>query len=216
VEGALTSEVSRLASVGAAYDARSREYVELFGDLDAFAAADRALVSRWRDATPGRLLDAGCGPGQWTRLLQDGGRDVLGIDLSKQFLGVARRTNPTVPFLAGSLAALPLRPATVGGLLAWYSIIHTPPAALPSLLAECRRVLRPDGSMLIGFCDGDPGQSFDHAVVTAYWWSVDALRSLLDEAGFEVVEHHGRQDAGRRPHAALIARPGGAGAGPPR
>lgn len=212
MEGALKRDVSRPASVddvGAAYDARSREYVELFGDLDAFVAADRALVSRWRDTTPGRLLDAGCGPGQWTRLLRDGGRDVLGIDLSKQFLQVARRSNPAVPFVAGSLAALPLRPGSVGGLLAWYSIIHTQPTALPSLLAECRRVLRDDGSMLVGFCDGDPGQSFDHAVITAYWWSVEALRPLLTEAGFDVVEHHRRQDAGRRPHAALIARPRG-------
>jgi SAM-dependent methyltransferase len=210
VEGTLKRDVSDPASVddvGAAYDARSREYVELFGDLEAFSSADRALVSRWRDTTSGRLLDAGCGPGQWTTLLRDGGRDVLGVDLSKEFLHVARTSNPAVPFLAGSLTALPLQSETVGGLLAWYSIIHTRPAALPSLLAECRRVLRPDGTMLVGFCDGDPGQSFDHAVVTAYWWSVDALRSLLNEAGFVVVEHHRRQDAGRRPHAALIARP---------
>jgi hypothetical protein len=61
--------------------------------------------------------------------------------------------------------------------------------------------------MLVGFCDGEPGQRFDHAVVTANFWSVEALRSLLAEAGFDVVEQHRRQDAGRRPHAALIARP---------
>jgi hypothetical protein len=66
--------------------------------------------------------------------------------------------------------------------------------------------------MLIGFCDGDPGHGFDHAVTTAYWWSVEALGSLLDEAGLEVIEHHRRQDPGRRPHAALIARPRGSGA----
>lgn len=195
--------------VGGAYDARSREYVELLGDLDKFEEVDRALVSRWRDTTTGRLLDAGCGPGQWTKLLQAGGRDVLGLDLSKQFLAVARSTNPTVPFVAGSLAALPLQPGTVGGLLAWYSIIHTRPDALPGVFAECRRVLRPDGSLLVGFCDGDPGQSFDHAVVTAYYWSVGALRSLLRDAGFEVVEQHRRQDPGHRPHAALLARPAG-------
>lgn len=195
-----------VGEVGAAYDARSREYVELFGSLDQLAAADRALVSRWRDGTSGRLLDAGCGPGPWIEVLHRGDRDVIGVDLSEQFLLVGRRSHPAVPFLRSSLAALPLQAETVGGVLAWYSIIHTPPDAIPSLLNELGRVLRPDGSMLLGFFDGDAGQSFAHAVVTAYYWSVDALQPLLNEAGLEVVEHHRRQDPGHRPLAALIAR----------
>jgi SAM-dependent methyltransferase len=197
----------RVGDVAAAYDARSREYVELFGSPDRLADVDRALVSRWRDTTSSRLLDAGCGPGQWVQVLHDGRRDVLGLDLSQQFLTIARRSHPTVPFLLGSLTALPLQTGTVGGVLAWYSIIHTPPAELPTLLAELRRVLRHDGSMLLGFFDGEPGQSFPHAVVTAYYWSVDALRGLLAEAGLEVVEHHRRRDPSRRPLAALVARP---------
>lgn len=196
-----------IGEVGAAYDARSQEYVELFGSLDKLANVDRALVSRWRDSTTGQLLDAGCGPGQWVEVLHEGGRDVLGVDLSERFLAVGRRSHPAVPFLLGSLSALPLQAGTVGGVLAWYSIIHTQPAALPSLLAEFRRILRPDGSMLLGFFDGYPGQSFAHAVVTAYYWSVDTLQSLLAEAGLEVVEHHRRHEQGHRPLAALIARP---------
>ncbi|MFS2241897.1 hypothetical protein [Microbacterium sp. OR16] len=59
-------------SVGAAYDARASEYIALLGDIAQTDARDRALIAAWRDATPGRLLDAGCGPGLWTRLLHDG------------------------------------------------------------------------------------------------------------------------------------------------
>ncbi|WP_375425814.1 class I SAM-dependent DNA methyltransferase [uncultured Friedmanniella sp.] len=197
-----------VSDVGAAYDERAAEYVELFGSLDQLVEADRALVDRWRDSTSGRLLDAGCGPGQWTEILRQGAREVLGVDLSEQFLTVGRRRRPTVPFLRASLAALPLRSGTVGGVLAWYSVIHTSPDALPSLLAELRRVLRSDGSLVLGFVDGDSGQSFDHTVITAYSWSVDAMSSLLDDAGFEVVEHHQRPPVGRRSraHAALVAR----------
>jgi SAM-dependent methyltransferase len=195
-----------VGEVAAAYDARSREYVELFGRLDQLAATDRALVSRWRDGTSGLLLDAGCGPGTWIEVLQRGARDVIAVDLSERFLAGGRGRHPTVPFLRSSLAALPLPAGTVGGVLAWYSIIHTPPAALPALLAELGRVLRPDGSMLLGFFDGDPGQSFAHAVVTAYYWSVEALQPLLAAAGFVVIEQHRRRDPGHRPLAALIAR----------
>ena len=91
-------------------------------------------------------------------------------------------------------------------MLAWFSIIHTPPAALRLVLRELTRVLRPDGSLLIGFFGGEPGESFAHAVVTAYYWSVDALQSLLDEAGFEVVEHQRRDGEGHGYFAAVIAR----------
>ena len=192
--------------VGAAYDARSQEYVELFGSLDQLAVADRLLVSRWRDSTPGLLLDAGCGPGPWAEVLRDGGRRVLGIDVSAQFLAIGRRRHPTVPFLRGSLTALPLKAGTVGGVLAWYSIIHTPPYDVPSLFSEFGRVLRPGGSLALAYFDGAPGQPFAHAVITAYFWSVEALQPLLAEAGLDVVEHHRRQDEGHRPHAALVAR----------
>lgn len=192
--------------VGAAYDARSQEYVDLLGSVDQLADADRTLISRWRDSTAGRLLDAGCGPAAWVEVLREGRRDVLGIDLSERFLQHGRRRHPTVPFLRASLAALPLGAGTVGGVLAWYSIIHTPPAQLPPLLAELGRVLRPDGSLLLGFFDGAPRERFAHAVVPGYYWSVDALRPLLAEAGLDVVEHVGRHDPGHRPHAALVAR----------
>lgn len=201
-----------IGDVGAAYDARSREYVELFGSLDKLADVDRALVSRWRSSTTGLLVDAGCGPGQWAEVLIEGGRDVLGVDLSEQFLTIGRRTHPGVAFVMGSLSALPLPTGRVGGVLAWYSLIHTPPQQLPPLLNELRRVLRPDGTVLIGFFDGIPGQSFAHAVITAYFWSVDALRPLLFKAGLEVIEHHRREEQGRRPLAALLARRVGTGA----
>ena len=109
---------------------------------------------------------------------------------------------------------LPGRPAVedvaqdllVRGILALYSIIHTSPDALASILGEFDRVLRPDGSIVLAFVDGTPRESFAHTVITAYRWSVDALASLLEEARFEVVEHQRRQDRDQRPHAALIAR----------
>ncbi len=196
------------ASTGAAYDARCEEYVQLVGHVEDLAAADRALVSRWRDSTTGPVLDAGCGPGAWVGTLAAGGRQVVGVDVSRRFLGVARQTRPTVPFLRASLGALPLRTGSVGGVLAWYSVVHTVPEALPGLLGELGRVLAPRGSLLLGFFDGDPGQPFAHAVTTAFHWTAEALTPALAAAGLEVVERHHRHDDGHRPHAALVARRG--------
>lgn len=193
--------------VGAAYDARAEEYTALLGTPDRLAAVDVARVRRWRDATSGPLLDAGCGPAAWAQVLQGAdARVVVGVDLSGRFLATARRRCPRLPLLRGSLAALPLRDAAVGGVLAWYSALHTPPAELPQLLGELGRVLRPGGSLLLGFVDGPAGEPFDHAVLTAWTWTTEALAPLLDAAGLAVVEHEQRRDPGQRPHGALVAR----------
>lgn len=203
-------------AVGRAYDARAREYVELFGDEERLAGADRDLVVRWRDSTRGLLLDAGCGPGQWTALLGHGGRRVLGLDVSERFLAHARDVHPGATFVRGSLHALPLADGSAGGVLAWYSTIHVEPEALPGTFDELRRVLSPGGSLLLGFFGGPPAEPFAHAVTTAYFWSADALGTLLVDAGFVVVEHHRRREEGFRPLCSLVAvavPPAAAGAG---
>ncbi|MDT7711983.1 MAG: hypothetical protein QOG46_672 [Pseudonocardiales bacterium] len=43
----------------------------------------------------------------------------------------------------------------LGGIVAWYSIIHTPPEELPVVFAEFHRVLAPDGHLLLTFQVGD-------------------------------------------------------------
>lgn len=193
-------------AVGRAYDARAEEYVARFGDLADLAEVDRALVDRWCGATTGVLLDAGCGPGTWGGLLRAGGRTVVGVDVSAAFLEHARATQPGTLLVRASLEALPLGDARVGGVLAWYSTIHLEPVRLPAALAELGRVLSPGGSLLLGYFAGPPGERFDHAVTTAYFWSAEALGSLLVAAGLEVVEDHLRHEEGSRPLAAVIAR----------
>lgn len=195
--------------IAAAYDPRAAEYAALLGDIAQTDARDRARIAAWRDATPGRLLDAGCGPGQWTRFLHDGARDVLGIDLSEEFIAHAGRAHPELEFRRGSFAALPLPDASLGGILAWYSLIHTPLSQVSAVLAEFARVVAPGGGILIGFFDGTPGEPFDHAVTTAYLWSADALQPLLEQAGFAVTSRERRErtpgEPSSRPHASVTA-----------
>lgn len=194
--------------IAAAYDARAEEYVDLLGSIDQMAARDRATIEQWRDGVDGPILDAGCGPGHWTDLLT-GSSDgpVLGLDASAGFLASASARFPRSAFVRADLAALPLADASVGGVLAWYSIIHTPPAGVPAILRELRRVLRPGGSLLLGFFDGPAGEPFDHAVTTGHYWSVPALREVLDAAGFRVLRAETRQDPGaRRRHGDLVAQ----------
>lgn len=196
-----------MTEIGAAYDGRAAEYIDLFGTTDKLAERDHQTITTWRDATTGRLLDAGCGPGLWSQeLTTSGAREVVGLDASAEFVAAARARYPGVSFHRADLAALPLEDRSIGGILAWYSIIHTPPADLPAIASEFARVLMPGGSTLIGFFDGEPGEAFDHAVHTAYYWSARALEDLLTEHGFAVERASARQDPGARRQGDLVAR----------
>lgn len=189
-----------------AYGARADEYVELFGSLEQLHEADRQLITDWSDGlAEGLILDAGCGPGVWTAYLHARGREVEGIDLTPEFIAHACRRHPSVRFHIASLAQTGLPDGAVSGVLAWYSLIHAPPSELPVLLGEFRRILAPGGGVCVGFFEGEAMQSFAHAVTTAYYWSVDALSAVLDDAGFQIVHVEQRQDSGRRPHAAITA-----------
>jgi hypothetical protein len=56
-------------------------------------------------------------------------------------VAVARESHPNRRFDEGSMPELDLEDDTLGGIVAWYSIIHTPPLLLPVLFAEFHRVL---------------------------------------------------------------------------
>ncbi|MFE6968493.1 class I SAM-dependent methyltransferase [Isoptericola sp. NPDC057653] len=190
----------------AAYAARAQEYTDLFGSMASVHDEDRDLVARWAAGLAGRVVDAGCGPGQWTDFLARQGLDAEGVDLAEPFLERARAEYPGVPFRRAALDDLGVPDGGLGGLLAWYSVIHTPPEGVDDVLAEFARALAPGGGLLVGYFRGPRVEPFDHQVTTAWFWPPDELAERLDRAGFDVVATAERTDPGHRPHGAVTAR----------
>ena len=193
-------------AVRRAYGERAGEYTEVLGSLSAMAEEDQDLISGWARDIDGPTIDAGCGPGHWTKFLHDHGVAAEGIDMVSEFIDHATARFPEVPFRVATLEALPADDGALAAILSWYSLIHTPPHDVPAVLSEFARCIEPDGSLLLGFFEGEQITAFDHAVVTAYFWPVPLMRDELTAAGFEIVETHTRADPGKRPHAAIIAR----------
>ena len=81
---------------------------------------------------------------------------------------VTRRAHPGLQFDVGSMTALDLTDGVLGGIVAWYSIIHTPPQRLPGVFTEFHRVLGPGGHLLLAFQVGDERvrleQAYGHTV----------------------------------------------------
>ncbi len=188
-----------------AYARRASEYAELLGSIEATAPADRELIGSWAARVRGPIVDLGCGPGHWTDFLHRAGAEVIGLDPVEEFVVHARRRFPHVTFGLGGAERLDLPDAGLGGILAWYCLIHTDPHHLNPILAELARVLRPGGSLLLGFFAGAQLRPFAHAVATAYFWPVPELTARLEDAGFVVTESHTRTEAGSGPHGGILA-----------
>ncbi len=205
---------SHLDTTAAAYDAVAELYADFIRGALEKLPLDRAMLAAFAESVPAgaRVAELGCGPGLLTAHLRDLGLEVFGLDLSPAMIDLARAAYPDLRFELGSMDALGLPDGALGGIVAWYSIIHTPPAELPGYLAEFQRVLAPGGRLLLGFFDAEGGrvEVFDHRVTPAYRWPIDELAALTREAGFaevgRMLREPGEEERFRRGHLLCTRR----------
>jgi SAM-dependent methyltransferase len=182
-----------------AYSALAAQYVDHAAGDWSPDSAETAFVERHLTGLSGGVLDLGCGPGHWTAHLHARGADVTGVDLVPELVAHARSTYPGPTFRLGSMTEVDVAARPVAGVLSWYSTIHVAPPQLDAVLAGFHRLLAPSGVLVLGFFDSeDVVAAFDHAVVTAYRWPVDAMAGHLARAGFTEVERLQQRSPDRR------------------
>jgi SAM-dependent methyltransferase len=147
-----------LSDTRTSYDTVAASYADQTRDLLADHPYLRAGLAVFAESVRaqggGPVADVGCGPGHITAHLHELGVDAFGVDLSPAMIEVARREHPGRRFEVGSMTGLALADASAAGLLAFWSLIHVPDDAVPTVFQEFRRVLRPGGALLLGFHAG--------------------------------------------------------------
>ncbi|HTC68364.1 MAG TPA: class I SAM-dependent methyltransferase [Acidothermaceae bacterium] len=140
----------------------------------------------------GPVADVGCGPGYVTGYLHDAGVDVFGIDLSPEMIAIARRDYPGLRFEVGTMTDLDLADDSVAGIVAFWSVIHVPDHAIPGVFEQFRRVLRPQGVLLVGFHVGDEkrhtsvGYTGRPINIDSYHRRPSEMMGWLRDAGFRI------------------------------
>jgi SAM-dependent methyltransferase len=206
-----------LRATRAGYDAVAADYSEWISNELATKPWDRALLAAFAELVhadgAGPVGDLGCGPGRVTAHLSCLGLSVFGVDLSPAMVAMARRAHPDLRFEEGSITAVDSPDGALGGIVAWYSIIHTPPEELPVVFAELHRVMAPGGHLLLAFQVGNEplhlAQAFDHVVsLDFYRFQPDRVAQLLDAAGLAVFARLLREpdETERVQQAYLLAR----------
>ena len=186
---------SDLETVRESYDRVADAYVELaVGRLEAEPWL-RAMLAAFAESVRGLgpVLDVGCGPGTVTAHLTELGLDASGIDLSPRMVEHARRQYPDLRFSVASATALDLEPASLGGVLGWWSLFNLPRESLPGVLRAFAEALVPGGQALIGthVGDGDLRRTEGYGGLPVSWtthlYRPEELTKMLVDAGLEVV-----------------------------
>jgi 2-polyprenyl-3-methyl-5-hydroxy-6-metoxy-1,4-benzoquinol methylase len=141
-----------------------------------------------------RVLDLGCGEGDFTAWMAEAGADVLGIDVAEAALARARSRHAGLEFrLAPIDGALPLSDSSFD--VVWASEVIEHVADTARWLSEVRRVLVPGGRLLL--------TTPDHGRLRLLLWGIQryseplgdhlhlyvagSLRALLTDFDFEQV-----------------------------
>jgi SAM-dependent methyltransferase len=115
---------------------RAEAWSEHWGRL---AAPARAAVAEAAGIGPGvRLLDAGCGTGEFLALAVELGASASGIDLSPDMLAVARRRAPEADVREGDITELPYDDDAFDVVTAFNAVQFTDD--VPATIAELARV----------------------------------------------------------------------------
>lgn len=186
---------SRTSALQASYDRVAADYVHHIYDELKCKPIDREILDRFAGQLRGRgtVCDMGCGPGQIARYLADRGLPMIGVDLSPGMLAQAAMLNPDIPFSPGNMLALDIADGSWAGIVAFYAIIHIPPEEVVLALREMRRVLQPDGLLLLSFHMGTGGlhetDMWGHEVEMDFWFfESDEMIGYLEQAGYRVLE----------------------------
>lgn len=189
------------------YAESAARYAERFAATDDGGQSEDITVFTASIPNGGRVLDLGCGPGQWAAVLRDRG-----------FIVDARDASPEMAELAAKQFGLDVQIATFDdldaerlydGVWANFSLLHAPRSAFPGHLQSIHRALKDGGAFLIGMKLGK-GEKRDHLGRFYTFYSEAGLKDHLRDAGFTVEyvrRGHATGLAGTDdPFAVMIAR----------
>lgn len=157
----------------------------------------KSYLYKWQEVVdpkfdrPGRVLDSGCGSGWALSSFNEAGWECYGVDPSASAIEVGRKQYG-LELSVGTVSSVTYPDNHFDYVRANHSLEHDPNCA--DTLKEFRRVIKPDGKLLIGVPNID---SIPAKLYGRYWWSLCPpvhtysfsrrhLTRMLETAGFEV------------------------------
>lgn len=135
-----------------------------------FEGRARGLAQSWLEVQPGqRALEVGVGLGSTLEVLQGrvGEGQLIGVDVSERILKIAGARAPRARLVRGSVTALPCPDESFDWVVVAYTLDLLPSPAIVSALGELRRVMRPEGRLVL--CSLSEGETWLESCLMSTW-----------------------------------------------
>ncbi len=177
-------------------------FYDAFVTLATFGKAKslRARTAALATIQPGEaILDVGCGTGDLTMTasrLAGTTRTVVGLDASPEMIAVAQRKATRaaieIDYRVALIEAIPFPDATFDVVLSSLMMHHLPDHLKQAGLAEIRRVLKPDGRVVIVDMKGSAAHRLSHSPLAWLHHGVERgiedIMERMKQSGFQRVE----------------------------
>lgn len=185
------------------YDEYAEEYAKF-----SYALVQTDIIEKFLTMLPQNpsILDAGCGPGRDTAIFAQKGAEVIGLDISKEILKIARKKHPFISFVEGNFLYLPFKDKTFNGVWAHAALVHLETIEeVKKSLEEFYRVLKKGGVINVYVREQSQGEEFEIVKDTNAnnerffrYFTMEEMRKYLEETGFTIKEATYRESQRRK------------------
>jgi ubiquinone/menaquinone biosynthesis C-methylase UbiE len=141
-----------------------------------------------------KVLDAGCGLGEWVIFMSEKGLRPCGLDYSQEIISFLKNRYPKQQWQQGIIQDLPFPSESFDAVISWGVIEHDGDGPQKAL-REFYRILKPGARLFVTVPVDSPAQRrsstlvFDDpakGIFFQYFIRPDELKSFLCQAGFEI------------------------------
>ena len=186
--------MDRSKQASSVYDEIAESYAKAFSKPSEYIENFLALLPK-----NAKILDAGCGVGVDAGFMASKGFKIIGMDLSKEMLDIARQTFPHIDFMQKDIRELDFPPNSFDGILASCSLIHIPKKDTSRLIRKFHQILKKNGAIYIALQGGKSEEIFinepfkpDEKLFLNII-SFDEINNLLIKNKFSIVNKYERK-----------------------
>lgn len=170
------------------YNDIAEEYTEeFFGDT-----SDNKYIDAFLQSLGGtKVLDVGCGNGKDCKYIFQKGFEVNGIDLSVGMLKIAKEKVPNGNFEVMDITNITYPDNSYDGIISNCSLFHVPVEELSKTLSSFKRILKPDGKLLLILQEGNGETMVEEpyrpgVYIYMNYFSSENIQNLLQSHGFNI------------------------------
>jgi ubiquinone/menaquinone biosynthesis C-methylase UbiE len=176
------------------YDKIAKPYADEFSNPSEY-------LNEFLDLLPesAKILDVGCGVGVDSGFVKSKGFEIIGLDLSKEMLNLARQKFPQIDFREQDIRDLNFPPESFDGIIASCSLIHIPKKDVPSLIESFHKILKKEGVIYIALQGGKSEEIYIDELfkpdekLFVNIISFEEIKNLLVKNGLSIVKKYERE-----------------------